>query len=281
MQIVSFAAGRNRDQGRDLIFIELFCRVAWAVIYHPQFPPSFFAVMADTVEHKQTHTIKGSAAAGGETSRAPICLTLPGEACIWTAFVSNQQKCLKVNGDSTPSPNTRPPPAHLQPFRQMSSKLLRESFIFFLFHHSTWLRALVLTVLMKWAGGEGGRDWGGGIEKNPKACRYCISKVLFEDSECSFVVIKSQALKSRSWPKSQLVDLKERKCLKGKVATGENFKVRQYRGNFSMETQFVPEFKGHTSKKKNSFCTLCSNLVLLTRPSGSHAKHDRMLFQRV
>lgn len=89
--------------------------------------PLFFAVMADAAEHTQTHTIKGAAAAGGESSRALVVLDAPLSPW-WSlhfhsaqaAFVSNQQKCLKVKGDSTPlhhhhhpTTSSTPPPALL------------------------------------------------------------------------------------------------------------------------------------------------------------------------
>lgn len=60
MQIVSFAAGKNRDQGRDLIFIELFCKgclscgMHQSMTYQCNSLRPLFAVMADAVK-QHTH----------------------------------------------------------------------------------------------------------------------------------------------------------------------------------------------------------------------------------
>lgn len=159
MQIVSFAAGRNRDQGRDGLFIEAFykgcigCGIHQSMTYrcHSLRPP----VLCSHGRRRPTHTDTHNQRSGGGRRRNQSCSRVfdaplsPGEACIstqlWLPLCQINKSALKLKGIQPPSPSHH----HLQPFCQMSSKLLQESFIFFLFHHSTWLRALVLTPLMK------------------------------------------------------------------------------------------------------------------------------------
>lgn len=137
MQIVSFAAGKNRDQGRDLIFIELFykgclsCGMHQSMTYQCNSLRPLFAVMADAVkQHTHTHAIKRAAAAG-ETSRAFLSL---GEAYISTQLLlplwQINKSGLKLKGIQ-PSPTPHPHPTSSPSTRWVQSRCKYHLFSFF------------------------------------------------------------------------------------------------------------------------------------------------------
>lgn len=190
MQIVSFAAGKNRDQGRDRIFIEQFykgclsCGIHQSMTYQCNSLRPLFAVMAATVKH--THTLTQSKEQQQRQQVKQVVLSyvwrcfIPWPSLhfdsVFAAFVTNQQKWLKVKGDSTlPHPHpTQPPAPPPDDFKAAAS------FIFFLFQHSTWLRALVLMLLMKWGG------VGGGRRKTPKPADTVSLKFYFRTVNAVF-----------------------------------------------------------------------------------------------
>lgn len=128
MQIVSFAASKNRDQGRDLIFIELFykgclsCDMHQSMTYQCNSLRPLFAVIANAIKHTHTHTIKrAAAAAAGETSRASLMSGAPwslGEAYISTRLLlplwQINKSGLKLKGiqpSATPHPQPTSSPS--------------------------------------------------------------------------------------------------------------------------------------------------------------------------
>lgn len=121
-----------------------------------------------------------------DTQLSPLRWSLRFDSA-FAAFVPNQQKCLKVKGDWSTSPahhlTSSPPPA-LPPDEFKAPARI----IYFLSFSSLYMveSAHINSAYEVSRRGGRRRRWRAGERKKPKACRYCISKVLFEDSECSF-----------------------------------------------------------------------------------------------
>lgn len=120
MQIVSFAAGKNRDMGRDLIFIEVFskgclsCGIHQSMTYRCNSRHPLFAAMADAVKHTRTHVRNQKSSRWNKSrslmSDAPLS---SGEAYVSTRLLlplwQINKRGLKLKGILAPSPPPHAP----------------------------------------------------------------------------------------------------------------------------------------------------------------------------